>query len=111
MLQTLISKTWKAPRRTGMEKLLQQQTEQVLLTYLLNLSVNTSASFQAIAEAKQALNNLKAFIIVQKKASRDAAYTAHLLLAIDRMSAPEDAKPTLHKEIAPGSPIGCDMEF
>ncbi len=37
MLNDLIEKTWKAPRKTGMEQLIQQQTEQVLLTYLLGI--------------------------------------------------------------------------
>ena len=107
MLNTLSNRTWKAARRTGMEKLIQQQTEQVLLTYMLALSVNNTASFQARADAKKALADLKIFIETQKKVSTDASYSAHLILALDRMEEPADAKPTLHKEIPPGAPIGC----
>jgi hypothetical protein len=110
MLTTLINKTWKAPRRTGMEKLIQQQTEQILLTYLLGLSVNMDASFQAIADAKKAVSELKIFIEAQQKISKNPSYSAHLLLAVDRMKVPADAKPTLHKAIPPGAPIGCDEE-
>ncbi len=110
MITTLINKTWKAARRTGMEKLIQQQTEQVLLTYLLSLSVDKEASFQAVAVGKKSLSDLKLFIEEKKKISTDISYTAHLALAIDRMGAPAEAKPTLHKEIPPGSPIGCDVE-
>jgi hypothetical protein len=110
MIDTLISSTWKAPRQTGMEKLIQQQTEQVLLTYLLATSINENASFQVRADAKKALSDLKNFIEVKKKTAKDPSYAAHLLLATDRMGKPEDAKPTLHKEIPPGAPIGCDME-
>jgi hypothetical protein len=72
-------------RRTGMEKLIQQQTEQVLLTYMLAVSVNNNASFQARADAKKALADLKTFIDTQMKISKDASYTAHLMLALDRM--------------------------
>ncbi|HEY8659072.1 MAG TPA: zinc-dependent metalloprotease [Hanamia sp.] len=110
MLTTLLKKTWMAPRRTGMEKLIQQQTEQVLLTYLLALSVDTKASFQARADDKEALSDLQTYIEEQQKNSKDASYTAHLMLALDRMKKPEDAKPTMHKEIPPGSPIGSDWE-
>ena len=110
MMDTLIKRTWKAPRRTGMEKLIQQQTEQVLLTYMLAVSVNNNASFQARADAKKALADLKTFIDTQMKISKDASYTAHLILALDRMKTPADAKPTLHEEIPPGAPIGCDID-
>ncbi len=110
MLAYLINHTWKASRRTSMEKLIQQQTEQVLLTYMLSLSVNDNASFQVKADVKKALADLKEFIESQLKVSKDGSYTAHLMLALDRMKKPEDAKPTMHEEIPPGSPIGCDME-
>ena len=110
MLAYLVNHTWKASRRTSMEKLIQQQTEQVLLTYMLGLSVNDNASFQVKADVKKALADLKEYIESQLKASKDGSYTAHLMLALDRLKKPEDAKPTMHEEIPPGSPIGCDME-
>ena len=110
MLSDLVNMTWKAKRRTGMEKLIQQQTEQVLLTYLLALSIDNKASFQATADDRKALADLKIWIQSQQKITKDASYNAHLLLAIDRMKKPEDAKPTLHEEIPPGSPIGSDFE-
>jgi hypothetical protein len=34
MINILSSKTWKAPRLKGFKKLIQQQNEQLLLTYL-----------------------------------------------------------------------------
>ena len=110
MINILINNTWKAPRRTGMEKLIQQQTEQVLLTYLLALTINENASFQARADAKKAVSDLKKFIEAKMKVTKDSGYEAHLLLATERMTKPEEAKPTMHKEIPPGAPIGCDME-
>ncbi len=111
MLYYLVNQTWKATRRTGMEKLIQQQTEQVLLTYMLSLSMYTKASFQVQADTKRALGDLKAYIESKIKNSPDTSYTAHLILALDRMKKPEDAKPTVREEIPPGSPIGCDMEY
>jgi hypothetical protein len=45
MISVLSSKTWKAPRLKGFQKLIQQQNEQLLLTYLLAASINDEASF------------------------------------------------------------------
>jgi hypothetical protein len=111
MIDRLIGKTWKAPRRTGMEKIIQQQTEQLLLTYLLALSIDDNASFGAKAAAQKGLEDVKAFATAQKKLSKDDSYTAHLALTLERMKAPDKAKPTQHKEMPPGAPIGsveCD---
>jgi hypothetical protein len=110
MLNDLIEKTWKAPRRNGKEQLIQQQTEQVLLTYLLALSVDTKVSFQARADGIKVLNDLKSWIESQQKVSKDASYTAHLMLALERIKKPEDAKSSMHPEIPPGSPIGSNWE-
>ncbi|MEP7253104.1 MAG: zinc-dependent metalloprotease [Ginsengibacter sp.] len=110
MLSYLTAHIWKASRRGGMEQLIQQQTEQVLLTYMLSLSVNENVSFQVRADVMNALGELKSYIESQLKNSNDAGYAAHLKLALERMKKPEDAKPSMHEEIPPGSPIGCDME-
>ncbi|MEO5682893.1 MAG: zinc-dependent metalloprotease [Chitinophagaceae bacterium] len=111
MLRVLIEKTWKAERKTGMESLVQLQTEQILLTYLLLLTTDESASFAAKAAGQKALADLKTFIEEQKKAAGNDNYSAHLLLALERMKAPEKAKPTIqHAAMPPGAPIGCDMD-
>ena len=109
MLETLINKTWKAARKTGMEGLIQMQTEQVLLTYLMASSVSDDNSFITKAGVKKSLNDLKLFISEKIKTAAEQ-YKGHYLLALDRMEKPELAKPTLHKEIPPGAPIGCDEE-
>ncbi len=110
MIRTLIDKTWKAPRRTGMEGLIQLQTEQVLLTYLLAAGINDGNSYLVKSILQKATKDLKSFIEAQIKKATDEKYKAHLLLAIERMKAPEKASPTIHKEIPPGAPIGCDWD-
>lgn len=109
MLTTLINSTWKAKRRTGIERLIQLQTEQVLLTYLLQLSVDSNASFQARADDIKILGDLKTWIEQQQRSSKDATYSAHLMLALQRMKNPENAHPAT-LEMPPGSPIGGDWE-
>lgn len=107
MIQALIDKTWKAPRRSGMEALIQQQTEQVLLTYLLSASVDENNSFLVRAVLQKVLSDLKKQIELQLKTSTGSS-AGHLQLALERMKNPKDAKPTLHKEAPPGAPIGCE---
>lgn len=110
MINILIAKTWKAPRLSGMQKLIQLQTEQVLLTYLLAASVNDNNSFAVKSNVQTALKGLKTFIETKSKTITDETYKGHLLLALERMKEPEKAKPTIHKEIPPGAPIGCDWD-
>jgi hypothetical protein len=108
MVNTLIANSWKAPRRSGMEKLIQMQTEQLLLTYLLSSSISSELSFPAKATMAKAVRDLKMYIETQQKNTADDMLAAHYLLALQRVAEPEKARPTLHKEIPPGAPIGCD---
>ena len=110
MINTLITKTWKAQRLTGIDGLIQLQTEQVLLTYLLASSINDNNSFVVKGNLQTALKDLKTFIDSRSKTTTDPNYKGHLLLALERMKEPEKAKPTIHKEIPPGAPIGCDID-
>lgn len=108
VLNILIGATWKAPRRKGTEELIQQQTEQILLTYLLAASVNDNNSFATKAMIRQALDGLKTYIETKQKTAADPGYRGHLLLALDRMKNPGEAKPTIHAVAPPGAPIGCE---
>ncbi|HLF47316.1 MAG TPA: zinc-dependent metalloprotease, partial [Chitinophagaceae bacterium] len=108
MITTLINKTWKGPRLTGTEALIQMQTEQILLTYLLAASVNDNNSFAVKSILQSALQELKIFMETKAKTNSDMTYKGHLLLALERMKEPEKARPTIHREIPPGAPIGCD---
>ena len=110
MIDALLNATWKATRRQGMEGLIQIQTEQVLLTYLLAASIDDDNSFITKSVISKTLTDLKTMIEAKKKITADATYSGHLLLALERMMAPEKAKPTIHVVIPPGSPIGCDEE-
>lgn len=108
MITILINKTWKAARRTGTEGMIQQQTEQVLLTYLLAASVDEANSYGVRSVLQKQLSELKKYLEAQQKIS--VASAGHYQLALERMKAPKDAKPTIHKEIPPGAPIGCEEE-
>lgn len=110
MINTLVARTWKAPRLTGIKKLIQLQTEQVVLTYLLAASVNDNNSFAVKSVLQKGLSELKVFITTKEREEKNELYKGHFLLALERMKTPADAKPTIHKEAPPGSPIGCDWD-
>jgi hypothetical protein len=110
MINTLVLKTWKAKKLSGIEKLIQLQTEQVLLTYLLSASIDNNNSFAVRSVLANALRDLKAYIEAQVKITTDETYKGHLVFALARINKPEDAKPTIHRAIPPGAPIGCDWD-
>lgn len=109
MATRVIGLTFKAKRRSGMELLVQQQTEQVLLTYLLAWSVNEQMNVAARGVGVKVLADLKAWIEQQQKTAADPVQKAHFALALERMKSPDKAKPTQHAEMPPGAPIGCDF--
>jgi hypothetical protein len=108
MIDTLFRHTWKAKPETGIKRLIQLQTSQVLLTYLLATSINDNASFAVKAAIQAKLKDLETYVTNQIKGTTDETYMGHLLLAQERMKDASKAKATIHKEIPPGSPIGCD---
>ena len=110
MINILLNKIWKAAGKTGMEKLIQQQTQQILLTYLLAVSVDDNASFATKGVVQKALSDLKKYIEAQQKIIKDEIQLANFILALERMKAPEKAKPTIHAAMPPGAPIGCDWD-
>jgi Met-zincin/Domain of unknown function (DUF5117) len=107
MIAVLINRTWKSPRLQGFDQLIQLQNEQLVLSYLLNTSVNDNASFAARAFAQVGLVEIKAYAEQQLKAQPDQTYKAHLLLALERIKSPDKAKPSQqHQAMPPGMPIG-----
>lgn len=110
MIDSLLKRTWKAPRLNGVQGLIQVQTEQVLLTYLLAASVNEDNSYGVKAQFMAVLKDLRQYIEAQAKKPGTDLYRGHLALALERMNNPAAANPTLHEDIPPGSPIGDDGE-
>ncbi len=108
VLQTIIDKTWKSDRRKGMEALVQMQTEQILLTYLMAGSLDENASFITRSVLNKTLADLRSWIEEKRKGNHEHAYAGHLLLALERMRTPDKAKPAQHAVMPPGAPIGCD---
>jgi hypothetical protein len=112
VIEKTFQKTWKNERLIGLSKQIQFQTEQIVLTHLMNLATDTRSSFAVKAVAGKYLKDLKIWIDTQKAKTQDTDYQAHLDLALERIKNPEKAKTEPEKVLPPGQPIGmmCDFE-
>lgn len=111
MIKTLVNGTFKADRRQGVEKAIQMQTEQIVLTYLLASSIDEQVSFPARIVLASEMAELKKWLEDKIKSEAHPVEKAHWQLAADRFKAPEKAKPTLHAAAPPGAPIGCEDSY
>ena len=110
MIAKLMSAIWDATSLKGLPGLIQQQNQQLLLTYLLAVSVSDEASFATKAQMLNAIEVIKKRTTEKLKTITDTNNKGYLLLTLERIKAPEKAKPTLHEAPPPGSPIGCDAD-
>lgn len=108
MMAVLIENTWKAPRAQGLERLLLEQNEQLLLTYLMSVYVSDDASFATKASMMKAIEDIKTFAANKLKTS--SADKGYLLMTLERIKYRYKAKPFVPKAMPPGAPIGCDID-
>jgi hypothetical protein len=111
MIETLVNATFKSQRRIGVEKAIQMQTEQIILTYLLSSSIDEQVSYPARIMISSVNAEFRKWLEEKVKSATDAVDKAHWQLAIDRFKSPEKAKPTLHAVAPPGAPIGCEDAY
>jgi hypothetical protein len=109
MINVLMNKTWKEPRLTGLQGLILQQNEQLLLTYLIGVSLNTDISFATNAAISKAIDDIKNYATKQL-ATSNATAKGYYLLTLERIKNRLQAKPFISEPMPPGSPIGCDMD-
>jgi hypothetical protein len=110
MINQVVDKTFKTNKNQGLNRKVQFQTEQIVLTHLMALSTNEAANYQVRAVCGKVLKELKTYLEETKKTTKESDYQAHLDYALDRMKNPSSAKIAVHKELPPGAPIGCGEE-
>lgn len=109
MINVLMERTWKAPRLAGLQGLILQQNEQLVLTYLLGVSLNENISFATNAAITKAIDDLKNY--AQSKVASSAGVTkGYFLLTLERIKNRLEGKPFVPQPVPPGAPIGCDMD-
>ncbi|MDE3144603.1 MAG: zinc-dependent metalloprotease [Bacteroidota bacterium] len=109
MITVLMNKTWKAAPLKGLEGLILQQNQQLLLTYLIGVSLNTDISFATRAAIVKAIEDIKD-VATQQLPSANAERKGYLLLTLERIKNQKDEKPFVPEPMPPGAPIGCEMD-
>ncbi len=108
VLDAILEKTWYTKIPTGLEGSIQLQTQQLTLTWLLGLSQSPEANFEVRAICNDRIVQLKSKL--ETLAKTDPTHKAQYGYALERIKNPKDIvlpKPTT---IAPGAPIGCDLD-
>ncbi|MBS1626552.1 MAG: zinc-dependent metalloprotease [Bacteroidetes bacterium] len=108
VLDAIINKTWKTTLQTGLKKEVQLQTQQMVLSWLISLSMNDRANYAVKSICFDRLQQIKKYCTEQMK--MNSTLKAHYSYAIERIDKPKDIIVPQHKDIAPGAPIGCDWE-
>lgn len=109
MIAFLLDKTWNAPPLKGLQGLIIQQNQQLLLGYLLSASQSGSLGTSARATILKTIDDLKKNA-ERKLATAQPAEKGYLLLTLDRIKDPSKEKALTVLPMPPGSPIGCDWE-
>jgi hypothetical protein len=107
VLEEILKNTWYAPIPKGLSGSVHMQTQQQTLHWLLGVSQSADANYEVRSISLQTIQKLKSKI--EGLAKTDPTHNAHYQYALDRIQHPD--KITLPKpvSIAPGAPIGCDV--
>lgn len=108
VLDAILEKTWYTKIPSGLEGSIQLQTQQLTLTWLLGLAQSTDANYEVRSICNDRIVQLKSKL--EALAKTDIAHKAQFTYALERIKNPKDIvlpKPTT---IAPGAPIGCDVD-
>ncbi len=107
VVNDILFSTWfMANNQKGLAFEVQLQTQQMVLTWLLSLSMNETANYRVKAICYSKLQQLKSFC--ERQMIMNRALESHYAYAIERINKPKDIALPAAKEMAPGAPIGCD---
>ena len=107
VIDALVAELFKKPLNKGLEEMVGLQTRQMLVTWLLGVAQSEQSNYQVKAICSEKLAEIKKWSMDQIKANK---YKTHFAYLIDRIEHPKEISLPKHKEIAPGAPIGCDMD-
>jgi hypothetical protein len=110
VLGKILDKTWKEDMKSGLDGQIQVQTQQMVLTHLLNLRNSENANYVVKSICEDYLSRLVQFFPKTKGKLGFPTTTASQRLALERIRKEENKEVPLpqHREMPPGAPIGCD---
>jgi|688.fasta_scaffold00192_69 hypothetical protein len=107
LLDAILQATWMRPLKNGLERQVQLQTQQMVLTWLLALYQNDQSGYAVKSICHSRLRQLKNYCQSKKNLPELADHCAY---AIERIDHPKEVPMPVHKEIPPGAPIGCEED-
>ena len=108
VVDAVLKNTWYANMPNGLEGSIHRQTQQLVLTWLLGVGQSTEANYEVRAICNDRIKELKAKLIAWGKT--DAVHKAHYAYALERINNPKDITLPSPTTMAPGAPIGCDLD-
>ena len=104
----IIQKTWYATPETGLNRQIQLQTQQMVVSFLLGLNQSEQTNFAVKSIAYSQLQKIKAYCKTKIAFATDD--TPHYEYTIERIEKPKEIPLPTYREMPPGAPIGCDDE-
>jgi hypothetical protein len=108
VLDQILENTWYIKISNGLAGSIQQQTQQQTLHWLIGVSQSTDANYEVRSITQQRIKQLKAKLEALSKS--DPMHSAHYQYAIERIKSPEKVILSKPVAMAPGAPIGCDLD-
>jgi hypothetical protein len=108
VLDQILESIWYTKIPNGLAGSIQQQTQQQTLHWLIGVSQSTDANYEVRSITQQRIKQLKAKLEALSKS--DPMHSAHYQYAIERIKSPEKVILSKPVAMAPGAPIGCDLD-
>ena len=103
VVDAIIEKTWKQPQQSGLQGEVQKQTQMLVFTHLLNLSLNENANYAVKLIVSEKLESLKLY-------ANDNKLTVFYNFMKERIEHPKEVVMPSVRDIPPGAPIGEDED-
>ena len=107
LIDAVIAETYQKPLAKGLSEAVGLQTQQMVVTWLLGVSQADQSNYAVKSICHEKLNALKKWAAEQVRLNK---YKTHYAYLIERIEHPKEISLPKHKEIAPGAPIGCDLD-
>ena len=108
VVDAVLKNTWYTNIPNGLEGSIHSQTQQLVLTWLMGVGQSTEANYEVRAICNDRIKELKAKLTTWVKT--DTAHKAHYAYALERINNPKDITLPSPTTMAPGAPIGCDLD-
>jgi len=108
VVDAVLKNTWYATMPNGLEGSIHRQTQQLVLSWLMGVGQSTEANYEVRAICNDRMKELKTKLT--NLAKTDLTHKAHYEYALERINNPKDITLPSPTMMAPGAPIGCDLD-